>query len=105
MSGPGGRRPRLGATAWPTYLVLVVLAVVYILPFLVQVATSFKTEPEAAANPLGLIPENWTTAAYTRLFQFSDYMHAVATPDGLKLQEYVEELVERPPINEVLTVG
>jgi multiple sugar transport system permease protein len=50
-----------------------VLALVYIMPFLVQVATSFKTEPEAAANPLGLLPENWTTAAYTRLFRFSDY--------------------------------
>jgi glucosyl-3-phosphoglycerate synthase len=40
-----------------------------------------------------------------QLFQFSDFLHAVATPDGLKLQEYVEELVERPPINEVLRVG
>ena len=40
-----------------------------------------------------------------QLFQFSDYQHAVATPDGLQLQEYVEELVERPPINEVLRVG
>ena len=39
------------------------------------------------------------------LFQLSDYLHAVATPDGLKLQEYVEELVERPPIKEVLRVG
>ena len=39
------------------------------------------------------------------LFQFSDYHHAVATPEGLKLQEYVEELVERPPIKEVLRVG
>src|SRR5215210_5520494 len=39
-----------------------------------------------------------------QLFQFSDYLHAVATPEGLKLQEYVEELVERPPINEVLEV-
>ena len=38
------------------------------------------------------------------LFQFSDYRHAVATPDGLRLQEYVEELVERPPIQEVLRV-
>src|SRR5215218_9030438 len=38
------------------------------------------------------------------LFQLSDYQHAVATPEGLKLQEYVEELVERPPINEVLEV-
>jgi glucosyl-3-phosphoglycerate synthase len=40
-----------------------------------------------------------------QFFQFSDYLHAVATPEGLKLQEYVEELVERPPIAEVLKVG
>jgi glucosyl-3-phosphoglycerate synthase len=40
-----------------------------------------------------------------QLFQFSDYLHAVATPEGLKLQEYVEELVERPPITDVLRVG
>lgn len=38
------------------------------------------------------------------LSQFSDYLHAVATADGLALNEYVEELVERPPINEVLRV-
>jgi multiple sugar transport system permease protein len=72
-TGAGARRPRLGATAWPTYLLLLLLAVIYILPFLIQVATSFKTEPEAAANPLGLFPENWTTAAYERLFRFSDF--------------------------------
>lgn len=40
-----------------------------------------------------------------QLFQFSDYRHAVATPEGLKLQEFVEELVERPPMAEVLRVG
>ncbi len=40
-----------------------------------------------------------------QLFQFSDYLHAVATPEGLKLQEYVEELVERPPITDALRVG
>jgi glucosyl-3-phosphoglycerate synthase len=39
------------------------------------------------------------------LFQFSDYRHAVATPDGLDLMEYVEELVERPPMSEVQRVG
>jgi glucosyl-3-phosphoglycerate synthase len=38
------------------------------------------------------------------LSQFSDYLHAVATADGLDLNEYVEELVERPPIKEVLRV-
>ena len=36
------------------------------------------------------------------LFQFSSYLHAVATPEGLKLREHVEELVERPPMGEVL---
>ena len=40
-----------------------------------------------------------------QLFQFSDFLHAVATPEGLKLQEYVEELVERPPISDALRVG
>lgn len=36
------------------------------------------------------------------LFQFSDYLHAVATPEGLKLREHVEELVERPPMAKIL---
>jgi multiple sugar transport system permease protein len=67
-------RGRLGAAPWGAYLLLVVLALIYILPFLIQVATSFKTEAEAAVNPIGLIPQNWTTAAYERLFQFSDYV-------------------------------
>jgi multiple sugar transport system permease protein len=69
------QRPR-GASrrkAWAPYLLLIVLAAIYILPFLIQVSTSFKTEPEAAVNPIGLIPENWTTEAYERLFRFSDY--------------------------------
>ena len=38
------------------------------------------------------------------LYQFSDYRHAVATPGGLELLEYVEELVERPPMAEVQKV-
>jgi multiple sugar transport system permease protein len=57
------RRPSL----W-LYAVLVLLAVVYIFPFLVDVATSFKTEPEAASSPISLIPQTFTTAAYDRLF-------------------------------------
>jgi multiple sugar transport system permease protein len=68
------RRARLGATAWPTYLLLAALALIYIMPFLIQISTSFKTEPEAATNPIGLVPETWTSAAYERLFRFSDYV-------------------------------
>jgi multiple sugar transport system permease protein len=73
-TGRPRRRTVLGGTPWTTYLLLVALALIYILPFLIQVATSFKTEPEAAVNPIGLVPQNWTTAAYDRLFQFSDYV-------------------------------
>ena len=55
------------------YVLLIILALVYIYPFLVQVATSFKTEADAAADPVGLIPETFTFAAYERLFGNSDY--------------------------------
>ena len=51
-----------------TYAVLIILSAVYIGPFLIDVANSFKTESEAATNPLGLIPATATTAAYQRLF-------------------------------------
>ena len=77
-TAPGTTRPakrgRLGAAPWTTYLLLVALALIYILPFVIQVSTSFKSEPEAAVNPIGLVPQNWTTAAYERLFRFSDYL-------------------------------
>lgn len=56
-----------------TYAFLITLALIYIYPFLVQVATSFKTEVEAAADPTSLLPKNATTAAYQRLFLNSDY--------------------------------
>jgi multiple sugar transport system permease protein len=55
------------------YAVLVVIAAVYIFPFLVQLATSFKTDADAAANPMSLVPQTWTTAAYQRLFLNSDF--------------------------------
>lgn len=50
------------------YAILIVLAIIYIYPFLVQVATSFKTDAGAAADPVGLIPAPFTWAAYQRLF-------------------------------------
>jgi multiple sugar transport system permease protein len=55
------------------YAILIVLALIYIAPFLVQVATSFKTDADAASNPMSLIPATWSTAAYERLFLNSDF--------------------------------
>ncbi|WP_434993538.1 carbohydrate ABC transporter permease [Arthrobacter sp. Ld5] len=72
-AGRRRRSPGVGRRALALYALLAVLALIYIFPFLIQVSSSFKTEPEAAQNPLGLIPQNWTTAAYTQLFAASDF--------------------------------
>jgi multiple sugar transport system permease protein len=65
------RRQRIGTAL--TYGFLVSLAVVYIFPFVISIATSFKTEPDATANPLTLVPNPFTTTAYHDLFQNSDF--------------------------------
>jgi multiple sugar transport system permease protein len=51
-----------------SYVLLVVLALVYIYPFLISVSGSFKTDAEATQQPLGLLPQTWSFAAYERLF-------------------------------------
>jgi multiple sugar transport system permease protein len=51
------------------YAVLVTFSVIYIYPFLIQIATSFKTRPESTASPLSLVPDPFTTEAFQRLTQ------------------------------------
>lgn len=63
---------RIVATSF-TYAVLVVLALMFIYPFGIQVATSFKSDAEAAQNAISLVPQTWSTAAYERLFLRSDF--------------------------------
>ena len=53
------------------YLLLAVLALVYLVPFAVQIATSFKTGPDATAHPLSLVPNPFSLAAWRRLFSGS----------------------------------
>jgi len=71
------RRKRWGtvriASTSVLYALLIALALVYIYPFLIQVATSFKTDPDAATNPLAIVPQTFTTEAYTQLFLRSDF--------------------------------
>lgn len=61
------RRPMTWGTAF-RYALLVSIAVVYVFPFLIQIASSFKTDAEAAQNPLSLVPNPVTWAAYEFLF-------------------------------------
>ena len=55
------------------YAMLVALAIIYIYPFLIQLTTSFKTDQEAVASGVRLLPTHWSTAAYENLFLRSDY--------------------------------
>lgn len=59
---------RTRTTALLSYLVLVLMALIYIYPFLISIAGSFKTDSGATQNPLSLIPAIWSTAAYEQLF-------------------------------------
>lgn len=51
------------------YAALLVFALIYIYPFVVQLSTSFKTNQDAVSNPLALIPDPITTAAFERIAQ------------------------------------
>jgi len=70
------RRGRIGyfrPTQAALYAVLIVLVFAYISPFIIQIITSFKTEGDAANNPLALIPSPISLAAYAKLFAHSDF--------------------------------
>lgn len=70
-SDSSARRARTGTMF--VYAILLCVAAIYIFPFLISIATSFKSDAEAVANPLSLVPATWTTAAYERLFLRSDF--------------------------------
>lgn len=50
------------------YVVLAAVALLYVLPFVIQIVTSFKTDPDAAAHPLSLLPNPFSLESYRRLF-------------------------------------
>jgi multiple sugar transport system permease protein len=50
------------------YAVLAFFAVVFLYPFVIQIANSFKSEADAAADPLSPIPHPFTGAAIARIF-------------------------------------
>lgn len=71
MNTTGTNRTKV--ITWVTFALLLLLALGYIFPFILQVGTWFKTDEDATANPMSVIPQVWTTAAYETLFRHSDY--------------------------------
>jgi multiple sugar transport system permease protein len=50
------------------YGVLLFFAILYVYPFIIQLVTSFKTNPDATNNALSLTPDPFTTNAWDTLF-------------------------------------
>ena len=63
VAAPGTQRARGRSfiTVFLGYAILIFFAIVYIFPFVIQVVTSFKTQGDAANNPLSLIPRPFST--------------------------------------------
>ena len=57
-----------------SYSVLVLIAVVFIFPFVIAIVTSFKTEPNSTSNPLSLRPSPATTEAFHQLYKDQDFL-------------------------------
>jgi multiple sugar transport system permease protein len=50
------------------YGLLLFFAILYVYPFIIQLVTSFKTNPDATNNALSLTPDPFTTSAWETLF-------------------------------------
>lgn len=61
-------RRRTGWTMLAGYAVLVVFAAIYLYPFLIQIATSFKSDSQAASTPLSLAPNPLDLGTWKRIF-------------------------------------
>ncbi|MEV0729035.1 carbohydrate ABC transporter permease [Polymorphospora sp. NPDC050346] len=55
------------------YAILVFFALVFLYPFVIQIAGSFKTEPDAAANPLSPVPDPVDLASFQRIFEGTNF--------------------------------
>ena len=51
------------------YAILIFFSLVFLYPFVIQIANSFKTEPDAAANSLSPVPQPFTVDSMVRIFE------------------------------------
>ncbi|WP_066522716.1 carbohydrate ABC transporter permease [Curtobacterium ammoniigenes] len=66
------RTPRQRIGRIVLYALLALIAVIYLLPFYVDIINSFKTDEDASLHPLAL-PATWSGAAFATLFGASDF--------------------------------
>ncbi|MFG3555603.1 carbohydrate ABC transporter permease [Micromonospora sp. NPDC047557] len=67
------RAARTLATRFLGYATLVFFGLVFLYPFVIQIASSLKTEPDAAANPLSPFPDPLSLAGFDRIFAGTNF--------------------------------
>lgn len=65
--------PRQRMAQVANYVVLVFFGLIFLYPFVIQISNTFKTEPDAANNPLRLIPDPFVTDSFVRIFKGTDF--------------------------------
>lgn len=61
------------AARFAGYAILIFFSLVFLYPFVIQIASSFKTEADAAANPLSPVTHPFTTESMARIFDGTDF--------------------------------
>lgn len=61
------------ASTFAGYFILVFFALVFLYPFVIQIAGAFKTEAGAAADPLSPVPHPVDTASFTSIFSKTNF--------------------------------
>jgi multiple sugar transport system permease protein len=72
VAAPGRREPRGLVTTFVGYAILIFFSLVFIYPFVIQIATSFKTDGDTGENPLSPVPHPVTAANFERIFSSTD---------------------------------
>lgn len=72
-AAPRRREPRGLVTTFVGYAILIFFSLVFIYPFVIQIATSFKTDANATQNPLSPVPSPVSTAGFERIFSGTDF--------------------------------
>lgn len=73
-STPGSRRPRIALSTSGKYIVLIVLACVFIGPFLWLIDIAMKTPAELSAYPVQFLPSSWNWSNFIQAFTSINFL-------------------------------
>jgi multiple sugar transport system permease protein len=70
---PGRREPRGLVNTFVGYAILIFFGLVFLYPFVIQIASSVKTQADAAADPLSPVPNPVDLTSFQRIFDGTNF--------------------------------